>query len=369
MLSLVNSSVVLFCILQLAVVRQVLRKELGLKIVEVESDKALVEGGDVLWTGVYCSAIHSQLIPHVSTVRARTAGAPEPSYTPVRAGASLPAFSAVSVADVTTAIAKLPDKSSAADPLPVPLMKQVASELGPFMCELFNRSMLAGHFPVTFKEAFITPVIKKPGLDAADVGSYRPISNLSVISKLLERIVAKQLNDYLQSADLIPRLQSGFRPRHSMETAVLRVLSDLLEAVDGGDVAALVLLDLSAAFDTVDHAILCRRLQSSFGVTGPVLRWFESYLHGRSQYVRRGQMKSIITTLVCGVPQGSVLGPILFVLYTADLISLVEQHGFCPHLYADDTQVYGSCRPSAVSDFQLRLSACIDDVYLLEHFA
>jgi len=104
---------------------------------------------------------------------------------------------------------------------------------------------------------------------------------------------------------------------------VLRVLYDLLAAVGGGDVAALVLLDLSAAFDTVGQAILCRRLQLSFGVTGSVLRLFESYLRGRSQYVRRSQLKSIVTTLVCGVPQGSVLGPIFFVLYTADLISLV----------------------------------------------
>ena len=104
-----------------------------------------------------------------------------------------------------------------------------------------------------------------------------------MISKLLERIVAKQLTDHLQSADLIPRLQSVFRPRHSTETAVLRVFSDLLTAVDGGDVAVLVLLDLSAAFDTVDHA--CGdALQSSFGVTEFVLRWFESYIRGRSQY-------------------------------------------------------------------------------------
>ena len=89
--------------------------------------------------------------------------------------------------------------------------------------------------------------------------------------------------------------------------------------------------------------------------------WFTTYLHGRSQYVRRRMMKSVVTMLVCGVRQGSVLGPILFLLYTADLIALVERHGFCPHLYADDSQVYGSCRPSAIADFQLRLSACIDD--------
>ena len=162
-------------------------------------------------------------------------------------------------------------------------MKQIVDELGLFLTELFNRSMRSGHFPTTFKEAFIAPVIKKPGLDSADIGSYRPISNLSVISKLLERIVAKQLTDDLQSADLLPQLQSGFRSGHSIETAVLRVLSDIITAVDGGDVAALVLLDLSAALDTVDHSILCRRLQTSFGLTGSVLRWFTTYLHGRTQ--------------------------------------------------------------------------------------
>jgi len=120
---------------------------------------------------------------------------------------------------------------------------------------------------------------------------------------------------------------------HSTETAVLRVLSDLLEAVDDGDIAALALLDLSAGFDSVDHSILCKRLRLTFGLDGQVLEWFRSYLHGRSQYVRRGMLKSLSVLLVCGVPQGSVLGPILFILlYTAELIGLIEQHGFCPHL-------------------------------------
>jgi len=180
---------------------------------------------------------------------------------------------------------KLPDISSAADPLSVPLLKQVANDISPILTELFNRSLAAGRFPSAFKQAFVTPVSKKPGLDAAQVSSYRPISNLSVISKLLERLVTKQLTDYLRSADLLPSLQSGFRSGHSMETAALRVLSDILGAVDSGDVAALVLLDLSAASDTVDHAILCRRLQVSYGLGGPVLEWFRSYLYRRSQYV------------------------------------------------------------------------------------
>ena len=125
----------------------------------------------------------------------------------------------------------------------------------------------------------------------------------------------------------------------------------------------MVLLDLSAAFDTVDHSILCKQLQRTFGVDGQVLAWFRSYLHGRSQYVRRGILRSPSVLLLCGVLQGSVLGPILFILYTAELIGLIEQHGFCPHLYADDTPIYGRCSPSAILDLQQRLSACIDEVH------
>jgi len=161
-------------------------------------------------------------------------------------------------------------------------------------------------------------------------------------SKLLERLVVRQLLDYLTSADLLPTLQSGFRSGHSTETAILRVLSDIILAVDHGDVAGLVLLDLSAAFDTVDHDILLQRLRVTFGINDVAHRWIRSYLSGWTQHVRRGHKKSTLTRLVCGVPQGSVLGPILFVLYTVDLISLIESHGLSAHLYADDTQVYGS---------------------------
>jgi len=133
--------------------------------------------------------------------------------------------------------------------------------------------------------------------------------------------VAQQLQHYLCTAGLLPTLQSGFRPLHSTETALLRVLS---AAVDRGDFAALVLLDLSAAFDTVDHDILLQRLQTSFGIGGAALKWFQSYLTSRTQYVRRGTARSTIVQLICGVPHASVLAPILFIMYTADLVSLIR---------------------------------------------
>ena len=198
-------------------------------------------------------------------------------------------------------------------------------------------------------------------MDPADVKSYWPISNLSVLSKLLERLVVGQLLEHLNAARLLSDLQSAYRAYHSTETAVLKVLAYILRAFDTGDVAVLTLLDLSAAFDTVDHVTLLRRLEVSYGLHSHMLGWFQSYLDGRTQYVRRGTDFSTVTLLLNGVPQGSVLGPILFVLYTADM-RLVDKYQLRPHLYADDTQIYGSCHPSAASQLQERVSACVDEV-------
>ena len=159
-----------------------------------------------------------------------------------------------------------------------------------------------------------------------DVRSYRPISNLTVISKLLERIVSSQLVKYLKDNGLLPDLQSAYRAMHSTETAVLKVLSDLLLALDSGNLAMLTLLDLSAAFDSVDHDTLLQRLYKSYGLQGPVLDWFASYLRGRVQHVRLSATSSTPSEVLFGVPQGLVLGPILFLFYTADLLQLVKHH-------------------------------------------
>jgi hypothetical protein len=128
--------------------------------------------------------------------------------------------------------------------------------------------------------------------------SYRPISNLTVLSKSLERLVARQIIDYLTEYRLLPELQSAYRVHHSTETAVLKVLADILRAIDQGDLAVLTLLDLSAAFDTVDHVTLLHRLRSSYGFTDSALNWFASYLTGRVQFVRCGKTSSSLSEVL-----------------------------------------------------------------------
>jgi len=143
---------------------------------------------------------------------------------------------------------------------------------------------------------------------------------------------------------------------------MLKVLTDILYALDDGDLSVLALLDLSAAFDTVDHDILLTRLNVSFGISGGALDWLQSYLTSRLECVRRGSAWSTHKTVRFGVPQGSVLGPRLFILYTAGLIDLIKGFGLNPHLYADDTQIQGSCRPGSANQLQFTLSACLDKV-------
>jgi len=207
-------------------------------------------------------------------VRAQTADAPPPSFTPAPQDCSLVKFRPLTDEDIITAVRQLLEKQSANDPIPTRLLKDNVEVLAPFLVDLFNRCLLTGWVPASFKAAYITPRLKKPDLDQADPKSYRhnrPIANLSVLSKLLERLVVRQLLDYLNAARLLPELQSAYRAHHSTETAVTKVLADILMALDAGDLSMLTLLDLSASFDTVDHNTLLSRLEISYGLGGSVL--------------------------------------------------------------------------------------------------
>ena len=155
--------------------------------------------------------------------------------------------------------------------------------------------------------------------------------------------------------------QSAYRAHHSTETALLRILNDLLLAVDCDEVALVVLLDLSAAFDTIDHEILIARL-NSFGISSTALNWFASYLTERSQQVKIGESSSNDISLTCGVPQGSILGPLLYSIYTQPLSKCIDQHGIPHHLFADDTMIYATSKPAHFVEIKSIVQSCCSDI-------
>jgi len=275
----------------------------------------------------------------VESVSAAVSGASPPVYRAT--DCRLECFDPCSAEEIREMILTSPSKSCCLDPAPTFLIKEFIDCLLPFLHGLCNKSILTSGLPMSQKKAFVTPKLKKTGLDATDVKNYRPISNLSFMSKIVEKIIARQMLAYLESNSLLPKLQSGFRRGHSTETTLVKVLSDIYDAIDTGQMAMLALLDVSAAFDCVDHVIMLERLRISYGVNGSALEWFRSYLTSRRQTVYVNGSELAESLLDRGVPQGSILGPLLYVLYTADVINEIEASGLSCHIYADDIQLYG----------------------------
>jgi len=190
-----------------------------------------------------------------------------------------------------------------------------------------------------------SPLLKKSTLDKDELSNYCPISNLFVISKIIEGVVKSRLIDHLTSSKLLNPHQSAYCKDHSTETALLYIHDHLVSAIGSQKVSCLCLLDLSAAFDTIDHNILITRLSSWFGIHGSVLSWFKSYLSSRFFCVKCDNNLSSFHTSSCGVPQGSVLGPLLFVMYITPLCTLISSLSLDHYLYADDTQLFFSFHP------------------------
>ena len=179
---------------------------------------------------------------------------------------------------------------------------------------------------IPFKSAVIFPLLKKPSLDPNELKNFLPIANLPFISKIIEKPVLVQISRHLSANNLLNQFQSAYRPGNSTETALLTIVNDLLLSLDDGEITLLASLDLSTAFDTIDHDILLHRFQHDFGLSGTVLDWFSSYISGRIQSVNVRSHTSVPASVSCGVPQGSVLGPIIFVLYTTTLSAVIERH-------------------------------------------
>ena len=222
---------------------------------------------------------------------------------------------------------------------------------------------MEGCVPDAFKSAVVTPLIKKPNLPSNDLKNYHPVSGLSFISKLVERVVAKQLLEHIHVHNLDNPYQSAYKAGHSTETALFYIKNEVHLSLSRGETTALVLLDLSAAFDTIDHSNLLSCLQNWFGVGGCVLKWFTSYLTDCYQSIKIGSTLSDVCKLLFSVPQGSVLGPLLFSLYTTPLNSIIRRHkGIKFHFYADDSQVYIHLSQKNASAAFEKLNRCLDDV-------
>ncbi len=277
-------------------------------------------------------------------------------------GVPLSSFPLLDDKELKSIVTNAQSKTCSLDPVPTWLLKSVLPHLAPTIREIINSSLITGVVPEDFKKALVLPLLKKPGLDLNELKNYRPVSNLSFISKCLEKVVAERLKSHLHEHNLNEQMQSAYRSNHSTETALLCVHDDVMNAMDNRKITLFVLLDLSSAFDTIDHDILFHRLESRLGITGTCLEWFKSYLRDRKQSVLISDHRSSESSLKYGVPQGSVLGPLLFTVYILPIGDIIRRHSISFHLYADDNQLYLSIDTSQLTHGMAQVERCIEDI-------
>jgi len=209
----------------------------------------------------------------------------------------------------------MPSKSSPLNVLPCSLLKSCAHVFAPVIARLANLSLQCGKFPTRYNRVQVLPLLKKARLDSSLPVNYRLISNLSIVSKVLERLIFACLQPHLLGSSNFSEFQSAYRKGHSTETALQEVMDGAFTVAVNKQFTVLIGLDLLAAFDTVDHRLLLSRLRLEFGVMETPLNWLQSDLEGQTQFVKMGQYQSAAIGVDIGVPLGSVLGPLLFAVY------------------------------------------------------
>ena len=239
----------------------------------------------------------------------------------------------------------MPSKTCALDIMPTARFKEVLGTILLSITHIVNKSLDQGEFYTSWKEALVKPLVKKKILGTA-MTNYRPVSNVQFISKIVEKVTLDQFTQHCNRNSLLPNYQSAYRQYHSCETSLVKLVNDILLAMEKQLVTVVVILDLSAAFDTVDHDLLLEVLEKRFGIAGAARKWYTRYLKPRSFKVSIRGSTSQPRQLDYSVPQGSIQGAFLFIAYASTLDLVMQPSGLELNGFTDDHSIRTTFKPS-----------------------